>query len=114
VSALTAAATNNFDPGRDRYLNSAAWVSPEPFSFGNAPGVSEVRVERMLNEDISLLKNTKISERFNLQFRAEAFNILNRTVFGFPNRSLASQAFGQIFTQRNLPRQIQFGLKLIF
>jgi len=114
VSALTAAATSDFDPNRDRYLNSAAWVSPDPFTFGNAPGVSEVRVERMLNEDLSLLKNTKISERFNLQFRAEAFNIFNRTVFGFPNRSLASVAFGQIFSQRNLPRQIQFGLKLLF
>ncbi|MCI0622188.1 MAG: carboxypeptidase regulatory-like domain-containing protein [Acidobacteria bacterium] len=114
ASALTAAARNDFDPGRDHYLNSAAWVSPDPFSFGNAPGVSEARIEPLLSEDVSLLKSTRISERINLQFRAEAFNLFNRTEFGFPIRGLARPDFGRIFTQQNKPRQIQFGLKLIF
>jgi hypothetical protein len=54
-----------------------------------------------------------ITERFNLQFRSEFFNMLNKTNFRAPviNRSLTN--FGQ-FTQAYQPRQIQFALKLQF
>jgi len=69
--------------------------------------------------DASIFKNIKISERFTTQFRAEFFNVLNRTNFaqGFPVSSIStsrtSGLFGQVFNARD-PRNIQFALKLIF
>jgi hypothetical protein len=52
------------------------------------------------------------TERFRVDFRAEAFNIFNRTVFGTPQTNLNNSAFGVISSQANQPRQMQFGLKL--
>jgi outer membrane receptor protein involved in Fe transport len=75
------------------------------------------------NGDISLFKTFKISERANLQFRAESFNVLNRTNFQLPggiNNRINNQGgsaaaafgtFGQAAGTFN-PRQLQFGLKL--
>jgi hypothetical protein len=70
--------------------------------------------------DASLFKNTKISERFNLQFRAETFNVLNHPNFGigapgsaFQSLRLDSSLFGKIANAFEA-RQMQFALKLIF
>jgi hypothetical protein len=69
--------------------------------------------------DASIFKNTKISERFTMQFRAEFFNALNHTNLaqGAPvagmSTSRTSGAFGRILNARD-PRNIQFALKLIF
>jgi len=63
--------------------------------------------------DLSLFKNTKVTERVNIQFRAEAFNIFNHTNLYNPNGSLGTPFFGQS-TQSFASRQIQFGLKFLF
>ena len=63
--------------------------------------------------DLAVNKNFLITERFKLQFRSEFFNILNHTNFGPPNQQSNSTAFGTITTAFP-PRQIQFGLKLLF
>jgi hypothetical protein len=60
------------------------------------------------------LKNTKLTERLGLQFRAELFNVLNHVSLGNPNSQLGSNQFGTITTQAVNPRQIQFGMKLLF
>ena len=115
VSALSdAARSGHFNPNQDVYLNADAWASPAPFSFGDASGMSGVRVPAMLNEDFSLSKNIPIAERLHAEFRADAFNVFNRTVFGFPNLDLSSSGFGTIASQRNNPRTMQVGLKLNF
>jgi hypothetical protein len=110
----TAAESGDFDPLADTYLNAAAWASPAPFSFGNASGMSGARVPAMLNEDFMLSKSIPIRESLKLQFRAEAFNAFNRTVFGFPDLDLGSSGFGRIASQRNSPRTMQMGLRLSF
>ena len=58
-----------------------------------------------------------ITERLNLQFRAEAFNLFNRVQFGQPNTvccSTSNASFGVISSQLNLPRVVQFALRLEF
>jgi hypothetical protein len=72
------------------------------------------------NTDFSVTKDTKITERFNLQFRSELFDIFNHPNFGNPVLTTTSSSFG-IITSTRFPtgdfgssRQIQFALKLIF
>ncbi len=67
------------------------------------------------------MKNNRVSERLNLQFRAEAFNFLNhvnlgRPAAGFspgPDGKNASASFGTITSAREA-RVVQFGLKVLF
>jgi hypothetical protein len=63
--------------------------------------------------DFSIFKNNRITEKLNLQFRAEFFNVFNHTNFGNPNTNLNSGNFG-IITGASPAREIQFGLKLLF
>ena len=69
--------------------------------------------------DISIIKNTSLTERVGLQFRAEAFNALNHTNFGPPNSivfsgTAISPSAGLITATATTSRQIQFGLKLLY
>jgi hypothetical protein len=89
--------------------------------FGNA-GRNSVIGPGLATWDFSLVKNTQISERFRLQFRAELFNILNKTNFGTPvdNSTFFDSGgnpvggAGALDTTSTTSRQIQLGLKLIF
>ncbi len=69
--------------------------------------------------DFSALKDTRLSERLNLQFRAEMFNLLNRANFNLPNAvvftpSGVSPTAGAITSTSTTSRQVQFGLKLLW
>jgi len=66
------------------------------------------------NMDFSLVKDTKINERFELQFRAEFFNVFNHATFGTPGATLGSPSFGISTGTATAERQIQFGLRLRF
>jgi Carboxypeptidase regulatory-like domain len=104
-----------FDPNRDKWFNPAAFSEPASFSFGNAaPRLNDCRLPAWLNEDFSILKSIRVDERRSFEFRAEFFNVFNRTVFDFPDADAASPTFGQLFGQSNPPRQIQFVLKFQF
>jgi hypothetical protein len=64
---------------------------------------------------MAFLKNTNVfQERIKLQFRAEFLNAFNRVWFGGLNTSILSPTYTQLTGQQNNPRNIQFGLKLIF
>jgi hypothetical protein len=69
--------------------------------------------------DFSVLKDTRIRERLNFQFRAEIFNLLNRANFNQPNAvvftpSGVSPTAGIITSTSTTSRQVQFGLKLLW
>jgi hypothetical protein len=63
---------------------------------------------------LSVFKDFVVKEGLKLQFRTEAFNALNAVRFGSPETNVANTNFGLVSTQSNSPRQIQFGLKLLF
>jgi carboxypeptidase family protein len=69
--------------------------------------------------DFSVLKDTRLREQLNLQFRAEIFNLLNRANFNQPNAvvftpSGVSPTAGVITSTTTTARQVQFGLKLLW
>jgi hypothetical protein len=63
--------------------------------------------------DVSVMKRTPITERVNIEFRGEFFNIFNHPNFGLPGTTIGTSTAGQI-TSAGSPRDIQFGLKLNF
>ena len=79
---------------------------------GNAPR-GAIRGPGLQRWDISLFKTTKINERFNVQFRAEAFNVFNHTNFDTVGTSFGFSSFGRVTAVRD-PRILQLALKLYF
>ena len=63
--------------------------------------------------DFAALKNFKVTESMRLQFRAELFNVLNRTNFFLPDCDISSPTFDHIL-EAGTPRQVQFALKFMF
>ena len=102
-----------FDPATDLYLNPAAFSNPGPGQFGNAPVRLGVRGPANLQESFSVMKNTKLGERFTHQLRLEMNNPMNRVIFSNPNTDITSANFGRI-SGVGEPRNIQIGMKLIF
>jgi hypothetical protein len=100
------------DRSPTRWFNTAAFVQPAQFTFGNVSRAAFTGPS-LQNFDMSLLKNFPFMERFNLQFRFESFNILNKANFEDPNTSLGSPGFGTLGAAR-AARSIQFGLRLSF
>jgi len=86
--------------------------------YGNL-GRNTLRGPGLATWDFSTMKDTKINERLNLQFRAEIFNLLNRANFNMPNEvvftpSGISPTAGVITSTTTTSRQVQFGLKLLW
>jgi len=100
------------NPGPAQWFNTAAFAIPAYGSFGNG-GRNTVEGPGLATVDLSLVKNTAIREGSTLQFRVEAFNLLNRTNFGLPDNFIGSPTFGQILSAGN-PRRLQLALKLLF
>ena len=65
------------------------------------------------NIDFALMKNGPITERFKYQFRAEFFNVLNHPSFNSVDNTVTDSTFG-VLNGVGSPRQIQFGLKILF
>jgi len=125
-----------FNPANQSLLNPAAFAqTPTPAGspgmgfdsyFGNEPPTLGGGGSRppYFDEDFSLIKKTQVTERVNIEFRADFLNIFNRTVFGLGtggdmygsvlDNQISSTSFGQLSAQSNTPREIQFGLKLNF
>jgi len=96
-------------------LNPACFSAPGPFALGNESRVDPTLWAQGINNwDISISKLTPINERVNLTFGAEFFNTFNRVQFGPPNTSFGGPLFGEITSQVNNPRQIQFSLRASF
>jgi hypothetical protein len=94
------------------WFNTAAFVLPPAGRYGNArrniidaPGIS--------NFDFSLFKNFRITEKQQLQFRTEVFNLFNHPQFDPPSTVFGTSSFGRISSAGD-GRQIQVALKYNF
>jgi hypothetical protein len=106
--------------GTTQWFNPAAFVVPTSGTFGNV-GRNVLTGPGIGTWDFSVLKDTHLFERMNLQFRAEIFNLLNRTNLNTPNLIVFTSAAGApspvagTFTQTSTSsRQVQFSLKLLW
>lgn len=77
-------------------------------------GRNTFRAPSFSNADLSIVKDTKITETCGIQFRSEFFNLLNQHAFQSPEAVLGNPGFGRS-TATDLPeRQIQLALRFIF
>lgn len=103
------------DPTPDRWLDPSVFSNPPAYAFGTAPRTfNGCRSDSISQIDATITKNTRFGERFNIQFRAEAFNLVNSVRFSPPNTAFGNPQFGIVNAQQNQPRVIQFGMKLLF
>jgi hypothetical protein len=103
-------------PTLDAWFDKTAFVEPAPFTYGNS-GRGILRGDHQWNVDASLFKRIKVVGSSSLEFRAEAFNLLNAVYFDLPtmaNRAVDTAAGGRITSTSNNARQLQFGVKYIF
>ena len=106
------------------WFDTSVFTPATPFTFGNVSRtLPDVRTPGINNFDFAIFKNTTFGpgERMGVQFRAEFFNLFNRTQFGYPDQGCCRTAqggsndnFGVISSQANFPRLVQFALRFTF
>lgn len=101
------------NPTLDAWFDKTAFVTPADFTFGNS-GRNILRADHQWNVDASLFKRFSVTSSSTLEFRAEAFNLLNSVYFNAPNTAIDVAAGGRVTSTSNSARQLQFGLKYIF
>jgi hypothetical protein len=106
--------------GPNQYFNPNAFLQPLPGTYGNA-GRNILQGPRLVTTDVSLAKKFALTERLDLKFRAEFFNVFNHTNLNTPNPVVYAAATGGpsptagvITSTATTSRQIQFGLKLLW
>ncbi len=105
-----------FGPGTHTaamWFNPAAFATPAAFTYGNA-GRNSVYGPGMQTLDLALARTFNLTENANFQFRAEAFNALNKTNLGTPNRYVNEPQFGTITMAMTSGREIQFSARVSF
>ncbi len=105
------------------------WLNINSFTFPGCPsylpctngnhvegnsGRNQIEAPGLNLWDIGLLKETQLTERFHLEFRAEFLNAFNTPQFGRPDGTLIPGEFGRIGYTNINPRLLQFALKLMF
>jgi hypothetical protein len=126
-------------PGVALYPNkksNALWFNPAAFAcplvtdptngksycsgYGNS-GYDLLRGPAYQSWDMSLQKNTRLAERYNVQLRADAFNVFNHPNFSVPNTDITASGAGTVTSTPNQwsppayePRTLEFGMKFQF
>jgi hypothetical protein len=104
----------------DRWFNTSAGFersSSRSLSYNYrtlSSRFSGVRGDGINQWNLSLLKNTKLTESTKIQFRAEAINALNHVMFNNPDTNPTSGGFGTITNSKSSGRAIQLGLKYLW
>ncbi len=100
-------------PNADMWFNTAAFVTPPPFTFGTAtrnslwgPGLKKA--------DLALDREIPLNGALKFHFRLEAFNLFNTVNYNTPNRFVNTPQFGTITEAATSARQIQFVFRATF
>jgi hypothetical protein len=98
-----------------QWFDTSAFSAPGPWRFGNAGRtMPDARSHGVNNFDFTVFKNTQVTERVGVQFRAEIFNLFNRVRFVHPGTAFGVPQFGVVSGQLNDPRLVQLALRLMF
>jgi hypothetical protein len=100
------------NPGPDGWFNPAAFGPAPQGRFGNS-GNGNVRDPGLQLYNFSVARFFNLTERMSLQFRAEFLNAFNHPNYQAPDNNSSDSTFGTI-SSAYPPRNIQFGLKLVF
>ena len=100
------------DRTSSHWFNTAAFVNPAPYTFGNSPR-SVLRGAGIVTTDLTLEKRVPIAGSVRFDIRVEAYNLLNRANFNIPGATLGAADFGVISSARPA-RTMQLGLRLSF
>ncbi len=113
--------TANIDGSRTRgetlnkWFDTSVFLQPPSFSLGNVGRtLPDTRGPALFNQDISLIKNTRIREGVQLQLRFEYFNVTNTPSFAQPNTALGSGVYGRVQSTLLQPRVGQIAAKINF
>ncbi len=104
---------------RDLWFDPTAYAPVTAARFGTA-GWDQLRGPGLVNVDLSVYRSFQLTERFNVQFRAEGFNATNTPHFGNPRSDISSTQPGLITGVQNTGREgidermFRFGLRLSF
>jgi carboxypeptidase family protein len=98
------------------YIDKNAFANPLSFTYGNTPatGAYGLRNPHFANQDLSVSRNFQLRENLRLGFGADTFNLLNSVRFGGISTNINAANFGRVSSQVNLPRVVQFKLRLDF
>jgi hypothetical protein len=101
----------------DRWFDTSAFVQAPPYTMPN-DSITQPRLRDpgRQNFDMALIRNQPFRERYNVQFRAEVFNVFNHAALSLGSGSsvtVGTPQFGKILSGTN-PRNIQLGLRLVF
>lgn len=107
---LTSGQTDN------HWFDTTAFAAAAPFTVPtDSLSQPNLRSQRRINTDFSFIKNTRFNEKYNVQFRAEFFNIFNHPALAPPVTDVTNPQFGQVTGSiGGSERNIQFGLRFLF
>jgi len=119
VSTYDGWTTNLDNPdwrGADRFFQPKSFFGAQPTDrLGNTTRHNpKARTFAAFNENYSLAKSFSLGEKRHIDFRWEAFNMLNRSRFDTGVRNIDDPNLGKVLTTINDPRRMQFALKFYF
>jgi hypothetical protein len=97
----------------EKFFQTAGFVAPAFGTFGNL-GRTVATGPGSTLADLSILKGFQVRERHRLEFRGDFLNFANHPVFGLPNQSRGTAAFGSINSLSGGARILQLGLHYRF
>ena len=97
----------------NEWFNPKAFATPAAYTFGDV-GRNSIYGPPLQTLDLAIVRSFRISERASLQFRGEAFNALNKTNLGTPNRYVNEPQFGTITMPMTPGREIQLSARVSF
>lgn len=102
--------------GQTKHIDINAFLSPAAFTYGDAPPTAPfgLRNPGFINQDLSLSRKFRITERWGIEAGIDGFNVFNTPRFGSINTNITSAAFGTVGAQINFPRVFQGKLRLTF